>query len=198
MKSVVGRMFDGIATTYTLLNHILSFGLDFSWRRKLADRLEKGRPIEVLDLATGTGDLLISMLRRRDNIKKAVGLDISENMLVLCRKNIERSSLSDRVTLIQGDAARTGLPDGRFDAVTMAFGIRNVPDPAQTLNKIYRLLRQGGAALILEFSLPANRIIRSLYLVYLRHVVPFMGYLISGDKAAYRYLNMTIEAFDKD
>jgi len=78
MKSVVGRMFDGIAPTYTLLNHILSFGLDFSWRRKLADRLEKGRPIEVLDLATGTGDLLISMLRRRDNIKKAVGLDISE------------------------------------------------------------------------------------------------------------------------
>jgi len=188
-------MFDRITPTYALLNHILSFGLDFSWRRKLTRTLDRDRPIKVLDLATGTGDLLISMLRKRANISKAVGLDISENMLVLCRKNIERSSLSDRVTLIQGNAARTGLSDSGFDVVTMAFGIRNVPDPVQTLFEMYRLLRQGGTALILEFSLPANRIIRSLYLIYLRYVVPFVGCLVSRDKAAYRYLNTTIEAF---
>jgi len=194
----VHRMFDRIAPTYALLNHILSFGLDFSWRRKLAGSIEKDRPIEVLDLATGTGDMLISMLRSRANISKAVGLDISENMLGVCRKKIERCGLADRVTLVQGDAARTGLGEGGFDAVTMAFGIRNVPDPAEALSEIYRLLRQGGAALILEFSLPANRIIRSLYLVYLRYVVPFVGYLVSRDKAAYRYLNTTIEAFDKN
>lgn len=193
----VGQMFDRIAPRYALLNHILSFGQDFSWRRKLARNLEKDRPIEVLDLATGTGDLLVSMLRRRDNIEKAVGLDISGNMLALCRKNIERANLSDRVTLIQGDAARTGLGDGEFDVLTMAFGIRNVPEPDQALKEIHRLLRQGGAVLILEFSLPASRIMRSLYLVYLRHVVPLIGYLISGNKAAYRYLNTTIETFGK-
>jgi len=197
-QNAVHRMFDRIAPTYALLNHILSFGLDFFWRRKLAGNLEKDRPIEVLDLATGTGDLLISMLRRRANISKAVGLDISENMLGVCRKKIERWGLADRVTLVQGDAARTGLGDGGFDAVTMAFGIRNVSDPGEALSEIYRLLRQGGAALILEFSLPANRIIRSLYLVYLRYVVPFIGYVVSRDKAAYRYLNTTIEAFDKN
>ncbi len=194
----VGQMFDRIAPTYALLNHILSFGLDYCWRGKLAGNLDKDREIEVLDLATGTGDLLVSMLRRRGNISKAVGLDISENMLAVCRGNIKRCKLADRVTLVQGDAARTGLGDGRFDAVTMAFGIRNVPDPAETLSEIYRLLRRGGVALILEFSLPANRIVRSLYLVYLRHVVPFIGYLVSRDKGAYRYLNRTIEAFDKN
>lgn len=193
--NAVQQMFDRIAPRYALLNHILSFGLDFFWRRRLAEHLEKGRPVELLDLGTGTGDLLISMLRRRDNIEKAVGLDISENMLALCRRNIERSNLSDRVTLVQGDAARTALPDGGFDVVTMAFGIRNVPDPVQALSEIYRLLRQGGKALILEFSLPANRIIRSLYLVYLRHVVPFVGCLVSRDKTAYCYLKTTIESF---
>ncbi|MBN2270672.1 MAG: bifunctional demethylmenaquinone methyltransferase/2-methoxy-6-polyprenyl-1,4-benzoquinol methylase UbiE [Sedimentisphaerales bacterium] len=196
--NAVQQMFDRIAPRYALLNHILSFGLDFSWRRKFADHLEKCRQIEVLDLATGTGDLLISMLRRRDNIEKAVGLDVSENMLALCRKNMERAGLSDRVTLIQGDAARTALPDGGFDVVTMGFGIRNVPDPFQALSEIYRLLRQGGMALILEFSLPANRIIRSLYLVYLRHVVPFVGCLVSRDKTAYCYLKTTIESFCRE
>jgi len=194
-QDAVQEMFDRIAPTYALLNHILSFGLDFCWRRKLAGNLDKDRPIEVLDLATGTGDLLVSMVRRRANISKAVGLDISENMLAVCRKKIERCGLADRVTLVQGDAARTGLGDGSFDAVTMAFGIRNVADPAEALSEIYRLLRRGGAALILEFSLPANRILKNLYLVYLRYVVPFIGYLVSRDKAAYRYLNTTIEAF---
>jgi len=195
--SAIGQMFDRIAPRYALLNHILSFRQDFSWRRKLAQTLEKDRRIAVLDLATGTGDLMIAMLRKRANISKAVGLDISGNMLALCRKNVERANLSDRVTLIQGDAARTGLSDGGFDVVTMAFGIRSIPDPAQALCEMYRLLRQGGTVLILEFSLPANRIIRSLYLAYLRFVVPFVGCQVSGNKAAYRYLSTTIKTFAK-
>jgi len=191
----VGEMFGRIAPRYALLNHILSFGLDFSWRRKLAKTLDGNRPIEVLDLATGSGDLLISMLRKRANISKAVGLDISEKMLEVCRRNIERANLTDRTALIQGDAGRTGLGESSFDVVTMAFGIRNVPDPSQTLGEIVRLLRPSGTALILEFSLPASRILRSIYLVYLRHIVPIVGWLVSRDKAAYRYLNTTIESF---
>ena len=188
-------MFDGIAPTYSLLNHILSFGLDFLWRRRLARTLDRGRPLEVLDLATGTGDLFISMLRRCPNITKAVGLDISENMLSVCRNRIARCKLGDRVTLVQADAADTHLGDDSFDVVTMAFGIRNVPDISQTLVEMHRLLKPGGTALILEFSLPRNRVFRGAYLVYLRYVVPFIGRLISRDKAAYRYLNTTIETF---
>lgn len=194
-QDTVSKMFDRIAPRYALLNHILSFGLDFSWRRKLAKTLDGNHPIEVLDLATGSGDLLISMLRQRNNISKAVGLDISEKMLDVCRRNLERANLADRGALIQGDAACTGLPESSFDVVTMAFGIRNVPDPAKTLGEMVRLLRPGGTALILEFSLPANRILRSIYLVYLRRIVPFIGGVVSRDKAAYRYLNTTIESF---
>jgi len=191
----VGKMFDRIAPTYALLNHILSFGLDFSWRRKLAQMLDGNHPIELLDLATGSGDLLISMLGKRANISKAVGLDISEKMLDVCRRNLGRANLADRAALIQGDAGRTGLGESSFDVVTMAFGIRNVPDPSRTLGEMVRVLRAGGTVLILEFSLPANRILRSIYLVYLRHIVPIVGWLVSRDKAAYRYLNTTIESF---
>jgi demethylmenaquinone methyltransferase/2-methoxy-6-polyprenyl-1,4-benzoquinol methylase len=191
----VGEMFDRIAPTYALLNHILSFGLDFSWRRKLAQMLDGNHPIELLDLATGSGDLLISMLGKKANISKAVGLDISEKMLDVCRRNLERANLADRAALMQGDAGRTGLGESSFDVVTMAFGIRNVLDPSQTLAEMVRLLRAGGTVLILEFSLPANRILRSIYLVYLRHIVPIVGWLVARDKAAYRYLNTTIELF---
>ena len=190
-------MFDRIAPTYALLNHVLSFGQDFTWRRKLARLIDQDRPIEVLDLATGTGDLLISMLRERANISTAMGLDISENMLAVCRKNVERAGLNDRVVLMQADAVRTHLPDCGFDVVTMAFGVRNVSDPGGTLSEMHRLLRQGGRVLILEFSLPTNRFLRSLYLVYLRYFVPFAGYLVSRDKGAYRYLNTTIEGFSR-
>ena len=196
-QTAVERMFDRIAPTYALLNHVLSFGQDFTWRRKLARSLSEDHPIEVLDLATGTGDLLISMFRCRTAISKGVGLDISENMLAVCRKNIERAGLTDRVVLMQADAARTHLPDSGFDVVTMAFGIRNVSDPAGTLREMHRLLRQGGRVLILEFSLPAKGLLRSLYLIYLRHFVPLAGYLVSRDKGAYRYLNTTIEGFSR-
>ncbi|MHC4745306.1 MAG: ubiquinone/menaquinone biosynthesis methyltransferase, partial [Planctomycetota bacterium] len=178
-ENAVGKMFDRIAPTYALLNHILSFGLDFSWRRRLAESIEKDRPIELLDLATGSGDLLISILRRRANISKATGLDISEKMLEVCRRNLEKAKLAERATPIQADAARTGLADNSFDAATMAFGIRNVPEPNETLAEIFRVLRPGGEALILEFSLPSNRLVRGIYLVYLRRIVPFIGRVIS-------------------
>ncbi|MBC8469304.1 MAG: bifunctional demethylmenaquinone methyltransferase/2-methoxy-6-polyprenyl-1,4-benzoquinol methylase UbiE [Planctomycetes bacterium] len=191
----VCRMFDSIAPYYVVLNHVLSFGWDFIWRRKLANTVNNDKKLKVLDLATGTGDLLISLLRRNPNITEAVGLDISENMLALCRERIAKNKLSDRVSLVRSDAADSGLPDESFDVVTMGFGIRNTPDVFKTLCEIHRLLRRGGTVLILEFSLPSNRIIKKCYLLYLRNFVPMLGRLLSGDKNAYRYLNTSVEKF---
>ena len=191
----VCRMFDSIAPYYVLLNHVLSFGCDFLWRRKLANTVNNDKKLKVLDLATGTGDLLISVLRRNPNITEAVGLDISENMLALCRDRIAKYKLTDRASLVRSDAADSGLPDESFDVVTMGFGIRNMPDAFKTLCEINRLLKQDGTVLILEFSIPSNRIIRKCYLLYLRNFVPMLGRVLSGDKNAYRYLNTSVEKF---
>jgi demethylmenaquinone methyltransferase/2-methoxy-6-polyprenyl-1,4-benzoquinol methylase len=188
-------MFDRIAPTYDLLNHVLSLGLDFLWRRRAVARLDRRAPLHVLDLATGTGDLLIALLRGQANACRAVGLDASKNMLAVCRRKLRRRGLDSRVELVQGEASATPFADCTFDAVTMAFGIRNTSDVTGTLGEIHRILKPGGQAVILEFSLPSSRMIRWVYLRYLRHVVPRLGALISGDRHAYRYLNASIEAF---
>jgi len=196
-SNTVGQMFDRIAPAYDRLNHLFSFGRDFSWRRRLADAVVKNEKLRVLDLATGTGDVLITLLDRNPNIVEAVGLDISENMLTLCRRKIARHKLPDRIKLVRADVTTSSLGDGSFDVVTMGFGIRNTPDALKTLTEIHRLLKKGGTALILEFSMPANRIIRSGYLFYLRFVVPLFGRLLSRDKSAYSYLNTSIENFHR-
>lgn len=193
----VRQMFDRIAPTYDLLNHLLSLGRDFSWRRKAVRQLDASRARKVLDLATGTGDMLISLLRERPDIAEATGLDISENMLAVCREKLRKRGLVDRARLLCADASRAPFADGTFDAATMAFGIRNTADAAVTLREIHRLLRPGGTALILEFSLPACPVMRWFYLLYLRLVVPFIGALVSGNRRAYRYLDKSIEAFQR-
>lgn len=191
----VSQMFDRIAPAYDILNHILSFGRDFRWRRKLVDRLDTGHKLRILDLATGTGDVLISLLRGKPNITEAVGLDISENMLALCRKKIAKQKFNDRVRLVHANATISPFTDETFDAITMSFGIRNAADPFQTLTEIYRLLRPGGTALILEFSMPTNKILKSCHRLYLHSFVPLLGHLLSGNIHAYRYLSTSIENF---
>jgi demethylmenaquinone methyltransferase/2-methoxy-6-polyprenyl-1,4-benzoquinol methylase len=191
----VGMTFDRIAPTYNLINHILSFGQDFSWRKKVAEAVEQKHDLQVLDMATGTGDLLISMLRRNPNITEAIGLDISENMLALCQQRIARYKLAKNVRLVLADATTTGFANENFDIVTMGLGIRNTPDVSKTISEIYRLLKYGGMALILEFSIPTNRILRKCHLFYLRRFLPLLGRLISGDKKAYHYLSTSIENF---
>ena len=191
----VGHMFDRIAPVYNSLNHVLSFGQDFFWRRKLTDSIDKESKLRVLDLATGTGDVLLSLLHRNSNITEAVGLDISENMLALCRKKIKRHKFSDRANLVHADATINPFADETFDLITMSFGIRNTPDIFKTLNEIHRLLRPGGKALILEFSMPTNPILKTCYLLYLHRFVPFLGRLLSGDEHAYKYLNTSIKNF---
>ena len=193
--NAVARMFGRIAPTYDLLNHLLSFGRDRAWRRRTAARLDPGRRRRILDLATGTGDLLIAILRRHPPLDEAVGLDISEQMLAICRRKLHRQGLDGSAQLLCADASRAPFADGSFDAVTMAFGIRNTADTPATLREIYRLLKPGGEALILEFSLPNGRCMRWCYVQYLRLVVPILGRLVSGDREAYRYLDRSIEAY---
>ncbi len=194
-KSRVGEMFDRIAPTYDLLNHLLSMGRDYAWRRRVAGLLAEGRDLKVVDLATGTGDLLIALLRHGPSLAEAVGLDVSSRMLDVFRRKLCRGGLADRVKLVQADASATPFPEGTFDAVTMAFGIRNTSDVRATLREIHRILKPGGAALILEFSLPKSRLPRWCYLKYLRFGIPLIGAIVSRDRQAYRYLNESIEAF---
>jgi demethylmenaquinone methyltransferase/2-methoxy-6-polyprenyl-1,4-benzoquinol methylase len=188
-------MFDRIARTYDVLNHFLSLGRDRSWRRRAARRLDASRCRKVIDLATGTGDMLIDLLREHLGITEATGIDISESMLEVCRRKLRKRSLLNRARISCGDASATPFPDDTFDAATMAFGIRNTPDASATLQEIRRILKPGATALILEFALPPCPVMRWFYLQYLRHVVPFVGSLISGDRQAYRYLNTSIEGF---
>jgi demethylmenaquinone methyltransferase/2-methoxy-6-polyprenyl-1,4-benzoquinol methylase len=188
-------MFDRIAGTYDLLNHVLSLGRDRAWRRRVAEQLGDGRGLKVADLATGTGDLLIALLRRHPHALGAVGLDISEQMLSVFRQKLRRIGLTDRVELLCADASATPFAEDSFDAVTMGFGIRNTRDVGATLREVHRILKPGGTALILEFSLPKNRVLRWCHLKYLRLGVPFLGAVVSGDRQAYRYLNESIEAF---
>ncbi len=192
--SVVGRMFDNIARTYDPLNHLLSFGCDFLWRRRVVQSIERAKDLKVIDLATGTGDLLIALLRMRPDLKEVTGLDISDNMLAVARAKLDKRNLK-RAKLIHGNVLAMPFPLESFDAATMAFGIRNTPDALKVLEETYRVLKPGGTALILEFSLPGNRLVRWGYLTYLRFVVPIIGSLISRNKEAYRYLNTSIEAF---
>ena len=191
----VGEMFDRIAPTYDLLNHLLSLGRDVSWRRQAARALPQSEGLKVADLATGTGDLLIALLRERPNMAEAVGLDLSEEMLKIALRKISARGFTDRIRLVRDDAMHSALPADSFDAVTMGFGIRNTPDVEATLGEIHRLLKPGGSAVVLEFSLPRRAVLRGGYLVYLRSVVPVLGALLSGSKSAYRYLNESIEAF---
>lgn len=191
----VGDMFDRIAPTYDLLNHLLSLGRDVSWRRRAARALPECEGLKVADLATGTGDLLVAMLRERPNVAEAVGLDISEEMLKIALRKTSECGFTDRVRFVRDDAVHSALPGEHFDAVTMGFGIRNTPDVKATLREIHRLLKPGGTAVVLEFSLPRSALLRGGYLLYLRSVVPVLGALLSGSRGAYRYLNESIEAF---
>ncbi|MBU0982521.1 MAG: bifunctional demethylmenaquinone methyltransferase/2-methoxy-6-polyprenyl-1,4-benzoquinol methylase UbiE [candidate division Zixibacteria bacterium] len=187
-------MFDRIARRYDFLNHMLSANRDVKWRRQLADLLPDGENLRVLDLATGTGDQLLSLYDCQ-RVADGVGIDMADRMLDIGRKKISDRGLSDKLQLRTGDAQQIEENDHAFDAVTISFGIRNMSDVREALAEMFRVLKPGGRALILEFSLPSNTLMRRLYLLYLRHILPRLGRAISGEDGAYRYLNQTIESF---
>jgi demethylmenaquinone methyltransferase/2-methoxy-6-polyprenyl-1,4-benzoquinol methylase len=188
-------MFDRIAPRYDLLNRVLSGWRDVAWRRRVATFLKGRADLDLLDLATGTGDQILQLLEAGADLRSAVGVDMAEGMLAVGREKIARRGLARRVTLQTGDATQIPAADSSFDAVTITFGIRNVGDVPRALAEMRRVLRPGGRALILEFSLPGSALLRAAYVFYLRHVLPVVGGWISGDASAYRYLNRTIEAF---
>lgn len=189
------RMFDRIAPRYDLLNRLLSLRRDVTWRRKLYRHLPEGRGVRVLDLATGTADVLLSLVAEGDRVGSGVGLDMAGKMLLLGQKKIAARGLTKRLQLVRGDATCLGFESGAFDVATIAFGIRNVVDTHAALSEMRRVLKSGGRALVLEFSLPSNPVLRSGYLLYFRHVLPRIGGLVSGDAPAYRYLNQTVETY---
>ncbi|MDP3970842.1 MAG: bifunctional demethylmenaquinone methyltransferase/2-methoxy-6-polyprenyl-1,4-benzoquinol methylase UbiE [bacterium] len=188
-------MFDRIAHRYDLLNLLLSAGQDKIWRKKVAEHLPNRPNMKLLDLAAGTGDLAIELVERNKNIKKVLITDMSTGMLDVAKKKVAKKNLSAEILIEQCDATNIQYPDDSFDIITIAFGIRNVTDVSQALKSMHRVLKSNGRMIVLELSLPNNRLLRSLYLFYFRHILPIIGGIISGNTEAYKYLNQTVESF---
>ncbi|HBR14031.1 MAG TPA: bifunctional demethylmenaquinone methyltransferase/2-methoxy-6-polyprenyl-1,4-benzoquinol methylase UbiE [Candidatus Omnitrophica bacterium] len=194
-KSNSWRMFNKISGRYDLLNHLLSFGLHARFRKKLIKFFPRTKIAKLIDIATGTADVLLTVFQYNKSIEKAYGIDMADKMLDIGRRKISQRKWDNQIFLLKGDARRIPFERDFFDVATIAFGIRNVPDPVQVLKEMRRILVPGGRALVLEFSLPQNVLLLRLHLFYLRNVVPFMGWIFSGNYSAYRYLNQTIESF---
>lgn len=188
----VRRMFDSIAGTYDLLNHTLSFGIDKIWRRKAIASLRPFSPQSILDIATGTGDLAISM-HRKLKARQIIGADISEGMMQVGREKVARAGYSEYISFEQQDCTALTYPDNSFDAVTAAFGVRNFENIEQGISEMYRVLKPGGHIMILEFSTPEHFPMKQLYPIYSKTVIPFIGRLLSKEKTAYSYLPASIK-----
>src|SRR5262245_17004357 len=167
-KTESWKIFNLISGRYDFLNRLLSLGMDISWRKRMIDRILQERTLRLLDLATGTGDVIIAAVDARPNIYSAVGLDMAEGMIKIGGKKIEKKDFSKKITLQHGDAQKLPFGDNEFDVLTISFGIRNIPDLRQVLMEMYRVTKPGGQTLILEFSIPQNILMRLGYIIYLR------------------------------
>jgi demethylmenaquinone methyltransferase/2-methoxy-6-polyprenyl-1,4-benzoquinol methylase len=192
-KEQVARMFDNISHRYDFLNHLLSMGIDKGWRKKAIRLLQPIQPKSILDVATGTGDFAIQALSLKPT--KITGIDISEGMLAVGRKKIAEKKLEQYVELRSGDSENIPFQENNFDAVTVAFGVRNFENLDKGLSEIYRVIRPGGMVVVLEFSRPRGFPFRQLYNFYFKFILPKIGRFISSDKAAYTYLPASVEAF---
>lgn len=190
----VDAMFDRIARRYDFTNRFLSMRQDMRWRKTILHYLPSKNSLRILDLASGTADVAL-ILVRDSRVAKVYGIDIAGKMLALGRQKIRAHEQESKVHLALGNVLSIPFEGQSFDCLTMAFGIRNVPDVKSALKEMYRVCKPDGRVLILEFSLPPNPLVRRTYLAYFRHILPVIGGMISGDKAAYRYLNKTVETF---
>ena len=191
----IAGMFDAIAGRYDFLNHLLSAGTDRRWRRRAIEALSLRGGERVLDLCTGTADLAIAARRAEPAATRVVGVDFAAEMLRVGLIKLARERLDDSVALVRGDATRVPAADGSVDAVTIAFGIRNVERPEEACQEIHRVLRPGGRLAMLEFAIPRIPGIRAAYLGYFRHILPYIGRLLSKNGAAYGYLPASVDAF---
>ena len=195
-SSPIAAMFDRISPKYDALNHLLSLNIDKVWRRKTAKVVAQNHPKTILDLATGTADLAIALARRNPQAK-IIGMGISEKMLDIGKEKVKRQDLEGQVELRFGDAASLPLEDDSFDAVTVAFGVRNFEDLCKGLSEIHRVLKPCGQAFILEFSMPEQFPAKQLYHLYFKHLLPRIGKWVSKDKSAYSYLPASVEKFPR-
>ena len=193
-KSQIREMFDNIAPTYDRLNHLLSMNIDRLWRRSAVNEVARRRPSAVLDIATGTGDMAIALAKKMPDAT-VDGIDLSTEMLEVARMKIEASGLSGRVTAVCCDAERMPFDDRRFDAVTVAFGVRNFENIDEGLREMHRVLKDGGVLVVLELSTPRNRVVKALYDFYSHRILPFAGRSVSKDGKAYEYLPASVEEF---
>ena len=189
-------MFGRIASRYDVANRILSAGLDLGWRRRLVRRVAQYAPRRLLDLATGSGDVAFALARGLTERPAILGMDFCAPMLAEAEQKRQAATDGryDSIRFAQGDGLNLPLPDGGFDVVTISFGLRNMADRHRALTEIRRVLRPGGALLVLEFSQP-YALLRPFYFFYLKHLLPVIGGWVTGNASAYRYLNDSIETF---
>ena len=194
-KEQVEIMFDNIAPTYDKLNHIMSLNIDRIWRRRVMRIVRRAKAHKIMDVATGTGDLAIAMAKRVDRTQ-ILGVDLSEEMLAVARRKIEKQGLEERIMLAKGDAENLDMVTSEsIDAATVSFGVRNFENIERGLSEIYRTLKPGGKLVVLEFSMPKNRLVRWVYSQYAHRLLPRIGGMISKDKRAYTYLPDSVEEF---
>ena len=192
-KEQIEQMFDSISGRYDFLNRFLSLGVDQSWRRRMVKQLRDLEPKNILDIATGTADVAIELAALKP--KAIVGLDLSEKMLDIGRQKIQKKGLSTLIDLEKGDSENLRFHDDSFDAVSVAFGVRNFENLEKGLSEMYRVLKPGGKIVILEFSRPHVFPVRQVYDFYFRYFCPWWGKLVSKDASAYKYLYESVVAF---
>ncbi len=193
-KEQVRNMFNSIAGKYDFLNHFLSMGIDIYWRNQLVRRLKKNHPNQILDIATGTGDLAITISKAIPDAT-IIGADISENMLEVGKQKIKKKNLEDKINMELGDSEKLKYNDGFFDAVTVAFGVRNYEDLDKGLKEMNRVTKVNGSVNILEFSKPTVFPVKQIYNFYFSSILPLLGKSVSKDDAAYTYLPESVQKF---
>lgn len=194
-KEKIREMFDGIAPSYDRLNHLLSLGVDRLWRKRSLKAIVDGTQQQILDVACGTGDSTIAIAAAAAPGSGVTGVDISEGMMSLLMRKAAREGVHDRIRLLRADAEALPFDEAAFHRVNCAFGVRNFERKDLALSEFHRVLKPGGKAVVLELSVPDKRFLRRLYDLYFLHVLPWVGGVISGNKAAYRYLPASVHAF---
>lgn len=192
-KRQVEQMFDNIASKYDLLNHSLSLNLDKIWRRKAIKELRGSRVKSLLDVASGTGDMIKPALKLRP--ERVVGVDLSEKMLEIARRKYPKTVNETQIDFIKGDSEDLPFTDNEFDAQTVAFGVRNFENPLKGLSEMFRVLKPGGRVVVLEFAKPKGFLFRNIFQFYFKKLLPLAGRLVSKDKEAYSYLPESVDNF---
>ena len=192
-KGQVEKMFNNISKEYDILNRVISFGIDVSWRKKIVKILKSKNPSTILDVATGTGDLAIAMAKT--NANKIIGLDISKGMLDVGIEKIKKKNLNNTIDMVIGDSENLKYEDNFFDAVTVSFGVRNFESLDSGLSEIFRVLKPNGSLVILETSNPTKFPFKQFYRFYSKFILPTIGKIFSKDKVAYNYLSESSAEF---